>query len=122
MPSLIVDQNNLIDDKTFEGMLIGTFTPQTRARTTDNQGGYTEVWTPGTDFIGRLSILQENERMAADKVTVFATHKIYCVTTITITEEYRVVSGTRTFEVKAVQKPSDLDTEGHLEITLLETT
>jgi len=59
-------------------LLIDTFTPQTLASTADGMGGVTEAWSDGTTFKGRLSSLPIDERMAADKVTVYATHRLYC--------------------------------------------
>jgi len=98
-------------------LLVETFTPQTLAETTDNMGGYTLGWTDGTAFRGRLSSLPIDERMAADKVTVYATHRLYC-NNITITEAYRIKLGTRYFEVKGIRNPSNLSS--HLELDVLE--
>ena len=101
------------------GLLIETFTPQTLAETTDSQGGVTSVWSDGTAFRGRLSSLPINERMSADKLTVFASHKLYC-NNVTINETYRVRNSdsTRYFQVKGVVNPSN--NSDHLEILVLE--
>ena len=99
------------------GLLIDTFTPQTLANTTDNMGGVTVAWSDGTAFKGRLSSLPIDERMAADKVTVYATHRLYC-NNITITEVSRIKLGSRYFEIKGVRNPSNISS--HLEIDVLE--
>lgn len=121
MPSLVdSDNSNLIDDKTFESLLIETFTPQTYVETTDDQGGVTEAWTDGTTFEGRLSRLKANEMLLQDKETAIATHKIYCLTSVDVDPEDRVTLGSRTFLVAGVQRPSNLTTDGHLEIPVRE--
>ena len=101
-------------------MLVDTLTPQTRALTSDSMGGYTEVWSDGTAFKGRVSSLPINERMAEDKTTVFASHKIFC-NVQTIDEKARIRNSTSTvyYQIKGVVKPSNLST-GHLEILVLE--
>lgn len=101
------------------GLLIETFTPQTLAETSDGQGGTTQAWTDGTAFRGRLSSLPIAERMSADKVTVYASHKLYC-NNMTINETYRIRNSdsTRYFQVKGVVNPSNANS--HLEILLLE--
>ena len=101
------------------GLLIETFTPQTLTETDDGQGGITSSWADGTAFRGRLSSLPIDERMSADKVTVFASHKLYC-NNQTITEAYRIRNSdsTRYFQVKAVINPSN--SSAHLEILVLE--
>lgn len=119
-PSLVNGGHNLVDDSTFESMLIDTFTPQTSTTVYTDLGGETKTWTDGDTFEGRLSILKAWERIGPDKETAIASHKIYCLTSVTISAAGRITLGSRTFEVKAVQKPSNLDTDGHLEITVLE--
>ncbi len=101
------------------GLLIEVFYPQTLAETSDGQGGTTMVFTDGTAFRGRLSSLPINEQMSADKVTVFASHKIYC-NPITINETYRIRNSdsSRYFQVKGVVNPSN--SSDHLEILVLE--
>ena len=101
------------------GLLIETFTPQTLTETDDNQGGVTSAWADGTAFRGRLSSLPISERMSADKLTVFASHKLYC-NNQTITEAYRIHNSdsTRYFQVKAVVNPSN--SSDHLELLVLE--
>ena len=121
MPSLVgSDDSNLIKDATFESLLIETFTPQTPTRTTDDQGSYTKGWTDGTDFEGRLSELTIQERLAQDKETAFATHKVYCLTSVDVDPEDQIVLGSRTFIVVGIQRPSNLTTDGHLEIMVRE--
>ena len=121
MPSIVTgDNSNMVDDKTFESLLIETFTPQTPTRTTDDQGGVTIAFVDGTAFSGRLSKLTVQERMAQDKETAVATHKIYCMTTVDVDPEDRITLSTRTFLVVGVQRPSNLTTDGHLEIEVRE--
>ena len=102
-------------------MLPETFTRQTVALTADGQGGWTEVWSDSTEFRGRLSVLPVSEQLAADKVTVHATHRLYC-NNLTITEKDRVRNSgsTRYFEIKGIRDPSNLGETGHLELDVLE--
>jgi len=100
------------------GLLIETFYPQTLTETSDGQGGTTTSFADGTAFRGRLSSLPVNERMSADKLTVFASHKLFC-DVISISESDRIRNDTRYFEIKGIVQPSNLS-NGHLEITLLE--
>ncbi len=104
----------------FESLLIDTFTPQTYVETSDSQGGFTKAWTNGSTFAGRLSRLVASERLSQDKETAIASHKIYCLATIDVDPEDRIILGSRTFLVKGVLKPSNLTIDGHLEITVLE--
>ena len=101
------------------GLLIEAFTPQTLTETADNQGGATTTWADGTAFRGRLSSLSIDERMSQDKITVFASHKLYCNNqTITGAARIRNSDSTRYFQIKGVVNPSNANS--HLELLLLE--
>ena len=80
-------------------------------------GGWTEAWSDSTEFKGRLSALPISERLASDKVTVYATHRLYC-NNLTITEEDRIELGARYFQIKGVRNPSNISE--HLELDVLE--
>ena len=101
------------------GLLIETFTPQTLAETADGQGGVTSAWSDGTAFRGRLSSLPVAERMSADKLTVYASHRLFC-NVISISESNRIRNedSTRYFQIKGIVNPSN--SSHHLELTLLE--
>jgi head-tail adaptor len=113
---------SMVGDKTLKRHLIETFTPQSLTTTSDSQGGFTKSWTAGSTFEGRLSMLGIDERLAEDKMTVIATHRLFALTDVTVTEEDQITLGSRTFKITGVQKPSNTDTltGAHLEITLLE--
>ena len=101
------------------GLLIQEFTPQTLTETDDGAGGVTSSWADGTAFRGRLSSLPISERMSADKVTVFASHKLYCdYQTLTEAQRIRNSDSTRYFQIKGIVNPSNFN--HHLELTLLE--
>ena len=105
----------------FTALLKDSFTPYTVTYADDGVGGQVETASAGTAFQGRLSILSASERLAADKTTVYATHKLYCDASVSIADDGKILFGTRTFQVKSVLKPSELSTGiGHLEVTLLE--
>ena len=101
------------------GLLIQEFYPQTLTETADSQGGVTSSWADGTAFRGRLSSLPVDERMSADKVTVYASHKLYCLNqTITEAQRIRNSDSTRYFAIKGIVNPSNANS--HLEIIVLE--
>jgi head-tail adaptor len=106
----------------FTSLLKDSFVPYTLAVTDDGVGGPAQTWTAGTAFQGRLSIMGANERLAADKVTVYATHRLYCDASVSLTEQGKITFDGRTFQIKTIQKPSELASGiGHLEVDLLET-
>ncbi len=102
------------------GLLIETFYPQTLAEVDDGQGGVTSAWTDGTAFRGRLSSLPVAERMSADKLTVYASHKLFCDYISSLSEDDRIRNSdsTRYFSIKGIVNPSNMN--HHLELTLLE--
>ena len=101
------------------GLLIETFYPQTVTLTDDGMGGQSESWADGTTFKGRLSSLSVAERMSADKLTVYASHKLYCdYQTLTEAQRIRNSDSTKYFQIKGIVSPSNMN--HHLEITLLE--
>jgi head-tail adaptor len=106
------------------GLLIETFYPQTLTETSDNQGGVTSAYVDGTAFRGRLSSIgtqsQVYETMTNGKLTVYASHKLFCDYNSSLSEATRIRNSdsTRYFEVKGIISPSNMN--HHLEITLLE--
>ena len=101
------------------GLLIETFTPQTLTEVDDGQGGTTSSYVDGIAFRGRLSSLPVAERMSADKLTVYASHKLFCdYSSISEDDRIRNSDSTRYFEIKGIVNPSN--SNHHLELTLLE--
>jgi head-tail adaptor len=83
----------------------------------DSTGGHTDNWDFSRTFKGRLSRLPIKEQIGNDKVTVYATHKLYCEY-ITVTTADRVRLGTRYFDIITVENPRNWNK--HLELLLLE--
>ena len=101
------------------GLLIQEFYPQTLTETSDNQGGVTSTWADGTAFRGRLSSLPVAERMSADKLTTYASHRLFCdYQSLTEAQRVRNSDSTRYFQIKGIVNPSN--SSHHLEIDLLE--
>ncbi len=102
------------------GLLIQEFYPQSLTSTDDGQGGVSQSFVDGTAFRGRLSSLPIEERMSADKLTVYASHKLYCDYSSSLTEDDRIRNSdsTRYFQIKGIVNPSN--SNHHLEVTLLE--
>jgi len=101
------------------GLFLETFYPQTLTEVDDGQGGTTQVFSDGTAFRGRLSSLPVDERMSADKLTTYASHKLFCDNQ-TINETYRIRNSdsSRYFSIVGIMNPSN--NNHHLELTLLE--
>lgn len=105
----------------FSSLLKDTFTPYTETIADDGVGGPLPTRTNGTAFKGRLSILGANERLSADKTTVYATHKLYCDASVSLADSGGVTFDGRDFQIRSIEKPSELSSGiGHLEVTLLE--
>ena len=101
------------------GLFNNTLTLQVLTETADGQGGNTTVWADSTIFRGRISSLSAQERMAQDKATTIATHKIFCDNmTVTTADRIRNSDSTRYFQIKGIVNPSN--SNHHLELTLLE--
>lgn len=126
MPSLIDGTKNLISDRTLDDQFMETFTIQSRTRTTDSMGGFTEVWADGDTFEGRLSVITtsanlHSEQVRNDKIGIVATHKIFTLASVSVDEDDRCYLGSRYFNIVGMQKPSNEDTRpGHYEILVTE--
>jgi len=118
MPSLVTsDTSNLVDDKTFESMMLVVLTLQSSTLTSDGQGGFTEVWASAGTFLGRISPLTAQERLLQDKETMLTTHRIYC-DNMDILPDDRIKWGDYYFQVIGIINPSEL--YHHLEIEVRE--
>ncbi len=103
----------------FTGLLNQTFYPQTLTQTSDGQGGFTESWTDGTSFRGRLSSLNSNEILSNNKLTLNSTHKLFCDwQQFNPTSRIRNSDSTRFFSIVGLINPSDVN--HHSEIYLKE--
>ncbi len=101
------------------GLLLETFYPQTLTETDDGMGGVVQTYVDGTAFRGRLSSLPVAERMSADKLTTYASHKLFCdYQTLTEVQRIRNSDSTRYFQIRGIVNPSN--SNHHLEVTLLE--
>lgn len=118
MPSLVdSDESNLVDDKTLESLFNHTLTLQSLTRTSDSQGGFTESWSDIGTFDARISILSAAEKMAQDKVTTLATHRVYCESMVVTTAD-RIKWGTYYFQIVGITNPSEA--YHHLQMDVLE--
>jgi head-tail adaptor len=92
----------------FTGLLNQTFYPQTLTQTSDGQGGFSEGWTDGSSFRGRLSSLNSNEILSNNKLTLNSTHKLFCDhQTFIPTQRIRNDANTRFFLIVGIINPSD---------------
>jgi head-tail adaptor len=84
----------------------------------DAYGATTGAWADSSTPTGKLWMLDGDERLSADKVTLFATHKFATATT-DITEKDRYVDpSSNVYNIKAVAKRLRPDSTGHTELTL----
>ena len=99
------------------GLLNQTLTLQTLTETDDGQGGVTSVWSDTGSFKARISSLSAQERMAQDKMTTFATHRVYC-DNMNVTTADRIKWGSYYFKIIGIKNPSEAF--HHLEIDVVE--
>ena len=84
---------------------------------TDSGGNTGWTFTSGSSFRGRISSLSAQEKMAQDKQTAMATHKIFC-NPMNVSHKDRIKWGDYYFEIIGIQNPSEL--YHHLEIQVRE--
>jgi SPP1 family predicted phage head-tail adaptor len=99
------------------GLFNHTLTLQTLTETDDGMGGITTAWADSGTFRARISSLSAQERLAQDKNTTFATHRIYC-DNMTITTADRIKWGSYYFQITGIKNPSEM--YHHLEIDVRE--
>jgi len=63
----------------------------------------------GNDIPFRLQKLKSEEMVWSSKETVFSNYVGFCDSTVTIAATDRVIYGTRTFEVRAVDNANQMD-------------
>jgi len=78
------------------------------ASVSDGMGGFTNTYSTSSTISGHIRTMSGEERMSADKQTLYATNRLYC-DSADITEKDRVVDGSTTYEVKFVDPKLDLD-------------
>ena len=99
------------------GLLNHTLTLQTMTLVDDGMGGQVETWVDSGTFRARISSLSAQERMAQDKTTTFATHRVYC-DNMSVTTADRIKWGSYYFKIVGIRNPSEM--YHHLEIDVLE--
>ena len=99
------------------GLFNHTLTLQTMAFVDDGMGGQVETWSDTGSFKARISSLSAQERMAQDKTTTFATHRVYC-DNMSVTTADRIKWGNYYFKIIGIKNPSEL--YYHLEIDVVE--
>ena len=99
------------------GLFNNTLTLQVLTETDDGAGGSTTTWADSTIFRARISSLSAQEKMAQDRTTTIATHKIYC-DNLTVATADRIKWGDVYFEITGIANPSEA--YSHLEIMVRE--
>lgn len=89
----------------------------TRTEQTDELGiDFSSSWAALTTIKCALETLGKNERFIEGTEKVFATHRMYCAADTTIDETYRVTISSKTYKVRSVENPMEMDR--HLEVLL----
>ncbi len=93
------------------------FTRQRLSTTLNQFNSYEETWEAGTAFMGRKRPLTGDVRLSADKQTVYATDKIYCLP-FDITEKDRIKdSQGNIYYIKEIINPMSMN--HHLAIVVM---
>ena len=99
------------------GLYNAALTLYSLTETADGQGGVTNTWAAAGSFRGRISSLSSQEKMAQDKLTNIATHKIFCDNMSVLTDD-RIYWGDVIFQITGIVNPSEA--YHHLEIYVRE--
>ena len=99
------------------GLYNQILTLQSFTTTGDGAGGTVETWTDTGSFKGRISSLSAQEKMAQDKTTHIATHKIFC-DNMSVSPQDRIKWGIYYFEIIGISNPAEM--YHHLEILVKE--
>lgn len=93
-------------------------TIQTFTESTTGWGG-DGSWADTETINCLIRPLSGNERYAADKKTVFSTHRMYC-DTMTLTESQRVKHDSKYYDIKFVQNPMNFNRFYQVDLELIE--
>jgi SPP1 family predicted phage head-tail adaptor len=89
---------------------------QRKAQVSNGIGGFETTWNTHLTIKGKMRPLSGKEQLSADKMTVFATHKLYCALA-DITEMDRVLFDGDIYEIKSTPKDV-MNMHNHYEIDL----
>ncbi len=76
--------------------------------TEDELGNPVKQWETHMEISGLIDALDGDEQLSADKVTLVATHMLFCPV-VDITEKDRVKYRGQTYDVKFVDNPMNYD-------------
>lgn len=77
---------------------------QRKTSVSNGLGGMVDSWSTHLTIDGRIRPLSGNEKISADKNTLYVTHRLYC-SILDITEKDRVLFNGVKYEVKFVANP-----------------
>jgi len=85
-------------------------TIQTRTRTADGEGGFTETWADGDTIPAAIYPIQARQQFEYDTINVHATHRIEVRGLVSVSETAnRIKYGTRYFEILTVENIQERD-------------
>jgi len=84
---------------------------QVKQETSDGEGGYTTAWQNYREIWAEVLPITAKQRMEYLSMDVEATHLIRCRGLIDVPETYRIMFGTREFEVLTVENLQERDVE-----------
>ena len=94
-------------------------TLQSKVRTTDGQGGYTEAWSHVADLWAFIEPSKGYERIYAMQAQTPITHRVTIRYRAGITTAMRLLYGSRVFEIKEIINPEEANVS--LRLLCLET-
>ena len=72
---------------------------------TNSFGAVTESWGSPLKFSGLINQLTGDKRLSADKLTVYASHRMYCDAGTDIIHRDRIIHDDNIYTIKAINNP-----------------
>lgn len=89
--------------KTFASNAKHKVTFQVATEVDDGEGGFTKSWTSGATVWAEVNPISAVQQLEYRSVGVDATHEIVVRNKLSITEDYRIMFGTREFEILTIE-------------------
>ena len=90
-----------------------------KTKTPNGMGGYSESWSLFKTIDGCIRPLQGDERLSADKKTLFATHRLYCDYDTSILQTDRISDSGHDYEIKFINDPMQMHEFLHIDMELI---
>lgn len=87
-----------------------------RNETRSPDGGVAVTYAEGVEILGRIRFLSGSDRIMGDKDTYISDHRLYCGTSVGVSEGDRVEFSGKEYDVVAVNNVMNMG--GHLQVEL----